>query len=305
MAESSATTSFTLEPLGPFSLEAAARFWGGFTPAGHTGLDDAGHLHMAFAQDGTWRTVGVCLRSVDGTLTADVYGPDVYGGADLAADAEALRLQTARILSLNVDGRGLADVGKRDPVAAQLLARFPGLRPVCFYTPYEAAVWAVVSHRIQMRQAAVVKGRLAEAFGDNVSIHGQPMRAFPSPRTLVELTEFPGLFGRKPAHIAAIAAAALAGDLDATTLRSLPDTAALAQLQALPGIGPFSAELILLRGAGHPDYLTLLEPRFRRAVRQAYALDHDPTDTELEHISKVWRPYRMWITFLLRQQAAV
>jgi DNA-3-methyladenine glycosylase II len=295
MAESSATTSFTLEPLGPFSLEAAARFWGGFTPARHTGLDPAGHLHMAFAQDGSWQTVGVCLRGADNGLDADVYGD---------ADIEVVRQQTARILSLNVDGRGLADVGKRDPIAAQLLARFPGLRPVCFYTPYEAAVWAIISHRIQMRQAAVVKGRLAEAFGEDVSIHGQLMRAFPSPRALADLSEFPGLFGRKAANIAAIAAAALAGDLDARQLHSLADDQALAHLQELSGIGPFSAELILLRGAGHPDYLTLLEPRFRGAVRHAYALDHEPTDTELEHISDAWRPYRMWITFLLRQQAA-
>ncbi len=297
MADPAATTSFTLEPLGPFSLEAAARFWGDFTPAGHSGLDPEGHLHMAFPVDATWQPVGICLRDLDrdGALAADVYGD---------ADRVVVQRQTARILSLNVDARGLADVGKRDPVAGRLLERFPGLRPVCFYSPYEAAVWAIISHRIQMRQAAAVKGRLAEAFGEQVSIHGQPMRAFPSPRALVDLAEFPGLFGRKPENIAAIASAALAGDLDAAALRALPDEQALAHLQKLAGIGPFSAELILLRGAGHPDYLTLQEPRFRRAVREAYALDHEPTDAELSAISEAWRPYRMWITFLLRQQAA-
>ncbi|MBV9596865.1 MAG: DNA-3-methyladenine glycosylase 2 family protein [Chloroflexi bacterium] len=284
--------TLTLEPLGPFSLEAAARFWGGFTPAGHTGLDAQGHLHMAFPLDGTWSTVGVCLRSLDGSLTADVYGE---------AELQVVRRQTARILSLDVDGRALPDVARRDAVAADLLERFPGLRPVCFYSPYEAAVWAIVSHRIQMRQASAVKARLTEAFGQVVSIHGQSMRAFPSPRALSSLADFPGLFGRKPANIAAVAAAPLAGDLDADRLRALPDDLALAHLQELPGIGPFSSELILLRGAGHPDYLTLLEPRFRRAVHDAYALDHEPTDADLRRISEAWRPYRMWITFLLRQ----
>jgi DNA-3-methyladenine glycosylase II len=184
------------------------------------------------------------------------------------------------------------------------MERFPGLRPVCFYSPYEAGVWAVISHRIQMRQASAIKRRLAEAFGEDVSIHGQPLRSFPSPRALVDLPEFPGLPAAKLARIAAIASAALAGDLDAASLRTLPDAEALALLQRLPGIGPFSSELILLRGAGHPDYLTLQEPRFRQAVRQAYALDHEPTDTELQRISDAWRPYRMWITFLFRQSAA-
>ncbi|MBV8717477.1 MAG: DNA-3-methyladenine glycosylase 2 family protein, partial [Chloroflexi bacterium] len=74
--------------------------------------------------------------------------------------------------------------------------------------------------------------------------------------------------------------------------------------RALPGIGPFGSELILLRGAGHPDYLTLVEPKFRRAVRQAYGLDHEPTDDDLWRISEPWRPYRMWQTFLLRQHTA-
>jgi DNA-3-methyladenine glycosylase II len=292
-AELAAMTPFTLEPRGPFALEAAARFWDGFTPAGGSGTHQPGHLHMAFPAEGTWSPVGLCVRQVDTRVTAQIFGD--------APDPEAIRNQAARILSLDVDGRGLAEVARRDPVAAQLLDRFPGLRPVCFYSPYEAAEWAVISHRIQMRQAAAIKTRLAEAFGDFVSIHGSPARAFPSPSALANLHEFPGLFGRKPASIAAIAAAALAGDLDATRLRSLPDTAALARLRELPGIGPFSAELILLRGAGHPDYLTLLEPRFRRAVRQAYALDHEPTDTDLQRISEAWRPYRAWITFLLRQ----
>jgi DNA-3-methyladenine glycosylase II len=130
------------------------------------------------------------------------------------------------------------------------------------------------------------------------------MGSFPSPRALVDLREFPGLPAPKPARIAAIASAALAGELDAARLRALPEAEALADLQRLPGIGPFSSELILLRGAGHPDYLTLQEPRFRQAVRQAYALDHEPTDAELHRISDTWRPYRMWITFLLRQEAA-
>lgn len=290
------TNTFTLEPLGPFSLEAAARFWGDFTPAGYSGTGQPGHVHMAFPVEGTWTPAGVCLQqAANGTLTAEVFGE--------APDAEAIRQQTARILSLDVDGRDLLEVGQRDPVAGRLMRDYPGLRPVCFYSPYEAGVWAIMSHRIQMRQAAAIKARLAAAYGELVSVHGEPMRAFPSPRALLDLADFPGLFDPKPARIAALARAALSGGLDASTLRSLPDAAALAHLQTLPGIGPFSAELILLRGAGHPDYLSLLEPRFRRAVGRAYALDHDPTDADLQRISDNWRPYRTWITFLLRQSA--
>jgi DNA-3-methyladenine glycosylase II len=287
---------FSLEPLGPFSLSAAARFWGGFTPAAHAGLDRESHLHMAFPVEGDWTTAGVCLREVDGTIVGSVFGH--------SADLERVRQQTARILSLDVDGRAFPEVGQRDAVAAQLQQRYPGLRPVCFYSPYEAAAWAIISQRIQMRQAAAVKARLAEALGETVDIHGQPRRAFPAPQQVLGADALPGLYARKADNLRAIADAALAGRLDAARLRSLEREEALASLQELPGIGPFSAQLILLRGAGDPDFLTFEEPRFRRAVGQAYALAGEPTDAELSRVSEAWRPYRTWVTFLLRQQAA-
>jgi DNA-3-methyladenine glycosylase II len=152
-----------------------------------------------------------------------------------------------------------------------------------------------------MRQAATLKARLSEVFGETVSIHGHVLRAFPAPRRLLELDAFSGLFGSKVTNVRAIAGAAWAGRLDGARLRSLPDDLALAELQRLPGIGPFGSQLILLRGAGHPDFLTFEERRFRRAVGIAYGLDRDPTNAELTAISENWRPYRTWVTFLLRQ----
>lgn len=287
-------TQFRLEPLGPFSLAAAARFWGGFTPAAHGGLDPEGHLHMAFPLEGTWTTVGVCLReSRDNAVVGEVYGD--------FSDVARVERQTARILSLDVDGSPFPLIAQRDPIAGELQRRFPGLRPVCFYSAYEAATWAIISQRIGMRQAAAIKARIAESLGEVVEIHGQPMRAFPSPEGLLSLREFAGLFGRKLEYLHAVAHAAQAGDLDAAYLRSLPEDVALSRLQSLPGIGPFGAQLILLRGAGHPDYLTLVEPRFRQAVTHAYQLDHEATDDDLRRISDNWRPFRMWQTFLFRQ----
>jgi hypothetical protein len=54
-----------------------------------------------------------------------------------------VREQVARILSLDVDGTGFPEVGRRDPVVGGLQARWPGLRPVGFFSPYEAGAWAL------------------------------------------------------------------------------------------------------------------------------------------------------------------
>ena len=59
--------------------------------------------------------------------------------------------------ALDVDGTGFAALGERDRVVRALQRRFPGLRPVLFYTPYEAAAWAIIGQRIRMTQAATIK----------------------------------------------------------------------------------------------------------------------------------------------------
>ena len=161
-----------------------------------------------------------------------------------------VRPQVERILSLDVDGSGFAAVGERDPVVGDVQRRYPGLRPVGFWSPYEAAAWTIIGHRIRITQAAAIKARIAERLGEPVSFGGRVVHAFPSPQRLARLDTFPGLAGRKPEWLRSLAQAALDGQLDAARLRAMPPEEAMADLKKLPGIGDFSAGLTLLRGAG-------------------------------------------------------
>lgn len=88
--------------------------------------------------------------------------------------------------------------------------------------------------------------------------------------------------------------------MEADLLRSMPLEEALSRLQELPGIGPFSAELILLRGAGEPDYLSTRAPRLDRAVAKAYGLKETPDAGEMAEIAEKWRPYRTWVSLYMR-----
>lgn len=288
------TASFEIAFSGPYSLEASRRFLEGFAPAARSAenAEPDGHLHLAWVvvEEGG-EAAGACLRQTGERVRGEVYG---------RLRASIVRGEVARILSLDVDGSGFAAVGARDPVVARLQTRHPGLRPVNFHSPYEAAAWALIGHRIQIRQAARVKERMARELGDAIDIHGDVRWAFPAPARLAELTAFPGLFGRKPEYLRRLGEAASAGALDPVLLRELPTDEALARLRELPGVGPFSSELILLRGAGAPDHLPLAEPRLRRAVALAYGLDAPPETEQLEAIADVWRPYRTWVTLLLR-----
>src|ERR1035441_4600904 len=227
--------TFTLVPRGPFSLAASIKFLEGFTPAAYRGsADDV--LELAFPVEGSWQTAGVRVRQDAGDVTAEIVspaepGPDLMtavrsqverilsldvGGSGLPAvrgvlPAEicgrgepgpalmtAVRSQVERILSLDVDGSGFPAVGERDPVAWEIQRRYPGLRPVGFWSPYEAAAWTIIGHRIRITQAAAIKARMAEQLGEPVSFGDRVVHAFPAPQRLAGLDTFPGLAGRKP-----------------------------------------------------------------------------------------------------------
>lgn len=299
--------TFTLVPRGPFSLAASIRFLEGFAPAAYTGPDSPGPaesgpqdvaLELAFPVEGSWPTVGVRVSQDADEVTVAVVSPK-SPEPELVA---AVRAQVGRILSLDVDGSGFPAVGARDPVVGELQRRYPGLRPVGFWSPYEAAAWTIIGHRIRVRQAAAIKDRMAKQLGEPVTFGDRAVHAFPSPGRLAGLDMFPGLSGRKPEWLRSIAHAALDGQLDAARLRGLPRQTALAELKTLPGIGDFSATLILLRGAGDPDAVPGQEPRLARAVALAYGLPEPATPEQLLHISENWKPYRTWVTLLMRTE---
>lgn len=292
MAEPYATV--TIPAVGSFSLSASTRFLEAFAPAAHDAAAD-GHLHLAFPVEGDWQPVGACIRQPepDGDVVADLYSRREQPTATRVA------AQLARILSLDVDGSGFADVGDRDRVIADLQAQSPGLRPVCFFSPYEAACWAILSHRVRITQAAAMKQRIADRYGTAISIHGPPTPAFPGPPTLAKIATELDVWDTKRQRLVHLADAALDGQLDAERLRTIPTDEALRCLQRLPGIGPFSSELILLRGAGHPDHMPTEERRLLSAVGELYGIDR-PTVDDLRELAENWRPYRTWCAVLIR-----
>jgi DNA-3-methyladenine glycosylase II len=285
------TRQYTLEPRGPFSLHSAISFLQGFAPAMHGRGGQVGHLHLAFVPDGERRAAGACVRSQGGELVVEISG---------AAEPNAAARQVERILSLDVDGSGFADVGERDPVIGRLQARYPGLRPVSFPSPFEAGAWFVLSQRLRAAQAVALKARMSDELGERVAICGEERAAFPAPGVVAELEGLAGLPARKLATLRALGQAATQGELDGERLRAMGAEAAVEELQRLPGVGPFTAQGIVVRGAGEPDYLATAEPRMAQAAALAYGLDAPLAPEELARRGEVWRPYRSWVGLLLR-----
>jgi DNA-3-methyladenine glycosylase II len=284
--------SFCIEPQGPFTLATSVDFLRGFTPASDMASAGIQQLALGFRLDRSFEPVGIELSQA----RADA---PVNGTVSGTRDTRTARAQVARLLSIDQDARGFAALLRREPVLAELVTSYPGFRPVCFASPYEAAVWAVLAARINMRSAAAIKLRLASERGDPVHIGGKTIHTIPAPHTFLRMRSFPGISAEKLRRLQAVADAALTGRLDAERLRSMDPNAALAQLCAIPGVGNWTAAHILLRGAATTDLLAEAEPRIAAAVALAYGLSSTPSPARCAEIAERWRPYRSWVSVLL------
>ena len=279
-------------PRGPFSLAAARGFAGGF-PAGIGGGGvGAESITLAFPVEGTESSAAVELwQDADGVVRGRTDAPDEIRAA-------AIR-QAARSLSLDHDGSGWPEVGDRDPVVGAAQRELDTLRPVCFYSAYEAATSFVIGQRIARRQSAAIKRDLAERLGDRPTIAGTPVPAFPRPERLLELQEARGLTPVKVERLHGLARAAVDGRLDTEALRAMPPDEALPRLLELPGVGPFTAEGIYYRGCGVADGIPGADEIGRDVVSELYGIEGAGA-ADVLRLGEAWRPYRMWAVVLLR-----
>ena len=266
----------TVRVLGPWSLDTSRRCGEGFSPNARPALGDDGVLRATFLVDEDWTraAVGVEQKGTVAQLT-------LQGSGNLDAAAA----QVARFLAIDVDGRGWLKVGEQDEVVADAQRQLPGLRPCGFYSPYEAAAWSVLSQRIRIAQAGKLREQLVAEFGDD--------GVFPSPATLraADLD----LAGRKPEYLRAVADAALDGALDGAALRAIAPEDALQQVQQVKGLGPFAAELVVIRGANAPDVAPHSERRLKQEIIERYG-----AGATLSEVSERWRPFRTWASVYLR-----
>jgi DNA-3-methyladenine glycosylase II len=289
------TTTMTALPIvGPFDLREVALM--GFGHRDEHSFD--GVMRMAFCLDGDYqRQVGVEARQFGDRLELQAQS---LGDPLSDAEAEALRKQVARVVSLDHDGEAFHQLCLSDPVLARIHMKAPGFRPALFYSPYEAALWSIISARRARSQGITLRARMSELYGAGFELSGTRTLCVPTPSALLEIESVPGLPADRIPRLHAVAQAAQRGVLNADRLRAMAPEDAKAELQQLPGIGPFYSSLIVIRACGHADAPTLGEPRSRAAIEQAYGIDHELGDEELLALAERWRPFRTWISVMMR-----
>jgi 3-methyladenine DNA glycosylase/8-oxoguanine DNA glycosylase len=147
-----------------------------------------------------------------------------------------------------------------------------------------------VGQQVSVRAACTVIGRIVARFG-RPGPAGAGLVAFPSAeriagagaRTLAAL----GLTGARAQSIAALARMSVAGELDWQVLATLPGDEAQRALEALPGIGPWTAAYLRLRVIGDPDAFPATDLGVIRALER-----HGIARSKILARAEAWRPWR-------------
>jgi DNA-3-methyladenine glycosylase II len=160
-----------------------------------------------------------------------------------------------------------------------------------------------MSQRISMRQSAAIQDRLIAEHGHPVAIAGTTINAFPSPDRLLAVQSIGGLPAEKIERLHSVARAALDGRLDADRLRALGDVDGPESVRSIRGIGPFWSSGIYLRGCGIVDAFPE-EPLSIAALGRIHGLGESLDRDTVERLTDPYRPYRMWVCFLLRVAAS-
>jgi AraC family transcriptional regulator of adaptative response / DNA-3-methyladenine glycosylase II len=196
-----------------------------------------------------------------------------------------------RLFDLDSDIGAITTLLADDPLLVPLIEKRPGLRVPGCWDRFELAVRAVLGQQVSVAAARTLAGRMVARYGE------------PLPDELVGDCAVTHLFPTtgilagqdlQPIGLTRRRAQTLSGIVDLFAWPYAQDNAGeslLADLAAIPGIGPWTLEYFALRGLGEPDAF----PATDLGLLKASARSGGPDKAKpLEEHSQRWRPWRAY-----------
>jgi DNA-3-methyladenine glycosylase II len=186
-----------------------------------------------------------------------------------------------------------------DPVLARLIDDRPDFDPRAWMAQlppmdlYGALLFQVTGQQLSVAATRRILSRIEALFGGHLPSPGELLGLDPGQLRAA------GLSWRKISTLRDLAARLADGRLDQDVLSGLPDDELMAELTAIPGIGPWTVQGALIIALGREDVVLQGDLALRKAVRAAYQLGRLPTEEEVLAIAEKWRPYRSLATSYL------
>ena len=194
------------------------------------------------------------------------------------------KIPEIRLVDEAVLGRSVRALCRIEPRFSKVLERH-GPPPLWPREPgFATLALLMLEQQVSLAQARAMFERIAKA-ADGVTPAGVAALGEAGLRAL-------GVTRQKSAYLAALAARLKEGALVLEDLAALPDDAALAALDALHGVGPWTAHCYLLFALRRPDVFPAADLALMEAVRQLWNLRARPDPAALSRRAGAWSPYR-------------
>jgi DNA-3-methyladenine glycosylase II len=272
----------SLATRAPFHLEATVRVLQR-RPANASDLWERGSYLRVLTL-----TRGNALIEVRNQGTVD--DPDlrlsIRSGVQTAGAQVEARTAVHRILGLDIDPAPLLrSVSAETAIRAKCRA-LRGMRPPRFAGLFEAFASIVPFQQLSLDAGVAIVARLILRFGSRLEHDGRRFHAFPTARQIanarVASLRSCGLSQQKAQTLRGLAALVESGELREADLAGMRTSAALERLKALPGIGPWSAGLVLLRGLGRLDVFPPGDAGAARGLQALAGLDPRSLESFIE-----------------------
>ena len=189
-----------------------------------------------------------------------------------------------------------ADPARIDPVMALLpVPARPGARLPGGMDGFEIAVRVILGQQITVKAARTLIQRLVDRFGEPIATPFPALtHVFPHAEAIAaadpEVIGTLGIVRQRVKALQALAAAVASGQVELH--RGAPLDATMAALLELPGIGPWSAQLIAMRALAWPDAWPASDIGLMNALGSR-DIKHITTQAE------AWRPWRAYAVLQL------
>ena len=186
-----------------------------------------------------------------------------------------------------------------DPVLARLIDERPDFDPRAWLTRlppmdlFGALLFQVTGQQLSVAATRRTVARIQALFGGHLPAPAELLGVDPG-----QLRQA-GLSWRKIGTLRDLAERMTDGRLNQEVLSGLPDDELMAELTAIPGIGPWTVQGAMLVALRREDVVLPGDLALRKAVQTAYRLDHLPSQQEVLAIAEKWRPYRSLATSYL------
>ncbi len=202
---------------------------------------------------------------------------------ELSRQAHAILSRVRRLFDLDANPLIIAAMLSRDPLLARLIQQNPGLRMPGCWDSFEMLLRVVIGQQVSVAGATTVMRR----FVTHIGVTSESV-ARSSPETIVTI----GMPLKRATTIWHIARLVQSKQL---SLEEKNPEKFYAQLVAIPGIGPWTAEYLRMRVLGWPDAF----PAGDLGLQKAIAPGLRYTEKQLRERAATWQPWRGYATVLL------